>query len=44
MSILLSHGQGRVTEHLLKRDDVAAIHHVVAGEGMTQNVGQLPSR
>src|SRR5450830_33594 len=42
--VLLSHGQGGVPKHPLQRQYVAAVHHVMRGEGMAQDVGHLPIR
>lgn len=38
------HGDGRVTEYLLQHQNIATIHHKVAGESMPQHVGALPLR
>lgn len=42
MGIAHGHGNGGVAEDFLQHQDVAAVHHKVAGEGVAQNVGILP--
>lgn len=42
MCIPHGHGDGGVAQDLLQHQDVAAVHHKVAGEGVSQNVGILP--
>lgn len=42
MGILHRHDQRGVTQDALQREDVAAVHHVVAGERVAQDVPQLP--
>ncbi len=42
MGISHGHGDGGVAEDFLQHQDVAAVHHKVAGEGVAQNVGVLP--
>jgi len=38
------HGQARMTQDLLQREDVAAVLDEVAGEGMPERMGGLPFR
>lgn len=42
VGIAHGHGNSGVTEDLLQHQDVAAVHHKVAGEGVAQNMGILP--
>lgn len=42
MGIAHGHGDGGVSQDLLQHQDVTAVHHKVAGEGVSQNVGILP--
>lgn len=42
MCVSHGHGAGGVDEDFLQNQDVAAVHHKVTGEGVTQNVGILP--
>lgn len=44
MAVSHGHFDIGVAEDSLQHQDVAAIHHEVAGEGMAQNVGTLASR
>lgn len=44
MCVTHCHGDGGVAEDLLQHQDVAAIHHKVAGKGVAQDVGILPRR
>lgn len=41
VGIAHSHRYGRVSEDLLKSNDIATVHHEVTGEGVTQYVGCL---
>lgn len=42
MGIAHGHGDGGVAEDFLQHQDVAAVHHKVAGEAVPQYVGILP--
>ncbi len=42
MCVSHGHGDGGVAQDFLQHQDVAAVHHKVAGEGVSQNVGILP--
>lgn len=42
MGVAHGHGDGGVAEYLLQHQNVAAVHHKMAGEGVAQNVGILP--
>lgn len=42
MGIAHGHGDGGVAQDFLQHQDIAAVHHKVAGEGVSQNVGILP--
>lgn len=41
MSIAHGHGNGLVAQDALEDQDVTAVHHEVAGEGMPEDVSQL---
>ena len=41
MCIAHGHGDGRVTEDPLQAQDVTTAHHVMAGEGVPEDVGHL---
>ena len=41
MCITHSHGDIAMAENPLQGEDITAIHHVVAGEGMPEYVGKL---
>lgn len=42
MGVAHGHRDGGVAEYLLQHQNVAAVHHKMAGEGVAQNVGILP--
>ena len=44
MRISHGHGDRGVPEDPLQTEDVPAAHHVVAGEGVSEDVGQLARR
>lgn len=44
MGIAHGHGQAGMTQDLLQSEDVAAVLDEVAGEGMPEGMGGLPSR
>lgn len=44
MGIAHGHGDVAVSEDALEREYVAPVHHVVTGEGVAQDVGQLLRR
>ncbi len=44
MCVFHGHGNAAVTEDALQGEDVAAVHHEVTGEGVTQDVGELTLR
>ncbi len=44
MGVSHGHRQRRMTQDFLQREDVPAIHHEVAGEGVPESVASLALR
>lgn len=44
MGIAHGHGDVAVAKNALQRENVSPVHHVMAGEGVPQDVGQLLRR